>query len=451
MSLDGRCSPLVGTATSVKLPADMAPKISSPAVTVLKKQVETGLLEHNFEVECSSATPCISDSAQVCDFAKHPSKVPYLPRKGGKIAQNSRMLMTDRANGDTLLKLQRQMCKGNRDSDEPDSAGVEETTCGLAKHSPPGFKRRKLESDECMRITRSLVLPSNNSEKHNSPQSNNCEKSNKKLAEIPQETKSTPGPQLGALPAEPSAIPTSKMSIDWSSKDIAQQYVIPCMKNYGICVKDSFLGDELGDRVLKEVEMLNQSGKFRGGQLVSQRAIPASDIRGDQIAWVDGCETGCENIGTLMVHIDKVIMYSAMNGQLGNYCINGRTKAMVACYPGKGAGYVRHVDNPNGDGRCITCIYYLNKNWDIKVHGGLLQIFPKGQSVVANIEPLFDRLLMFWSDRRNPHEVKPAYATRYAITVWYFDAKERAEAKEKYRSVAAKKGVQVPVTQSRNT
>uniref|UniRef100_A0A672HUC0 hypoxia-inducible factor-proline dioxygenase n=1 Tax=Salarias fasciatus TaxID=181472 RepID=A0A672HUC0_SALFA len=104
-----------------------------------------------------------------------------------------------------------------------------------------------------------------------------------------------------------------------------------------------------------------------------------------------------------------------------------------ACYPGNGAGYVRHVDNPNGDGRCITCIYYLNKNWDVKEQGGLLQIYPEGKNVVANIEPLFDRLLVFWSDRRNPHEVKPAYATRYAITVWYFDAKERTEAKEKYR------------------
>ncbi|CAL8361916.1 unnamed protein product [Merluccius merluccius] len=122
--------------------------------------------------------------------------------------------------------------------------------------------------------------------------------------------------------------------------------------------------------------------------------------------------------------------------------------AMVACYPGDGTGYVRHVDNPNGDGRCITCIYYLNKNWDVQKQGGLLQIYPEGKNVV-DVEPLFDRLLIFWSDRRNPHEVKPAFATRYAITVWYFDAKERTEAKEKYRLGTGQKGLQVPVTQNK--
>uniref|UniRef100_A0A8C6N0D5 hypoxia-inducible factor-proline dioxygenase n=1 Tax=Mus spicilegus TaxID=10103 RepID=A0A8C6N0D5_MUSSI len=107
-------------------------------------------------------------------------------------------------------------------------------------------------------------------------------------------------------------------------------------------------------------------------------------------------------------------------------------QAMVACYPGNGTGYVRHVDNPNGDGRCVTCIYYLNKDWDAKVSGGILRIFPEGKAQFADIEPKFDRLLFFWSDRRNPHEVQPAYATRYAITVWYFDADERARAKVKY-------------------
>ncbi|XP_043923934.1 prolyl hydroxylase EGLN3-like [Protopterus annectens] len=230
---------------------------------------------------------------------------------------------------------------------------------------------------------------------------------------------------------------------------LALEYVVPCLTYYGICVKDHFLGEELGSRILTDVEMLNRSGKFRDGQLVSQRTIPSKNIRGDQIAWVEGKEPGCENIGILLSKIDELIMYCA--NKLGSYIINGRTKAMVACYPGNGTGYVRHVDNPNRDGRCITCIYYLNRDWDVKIHGGLLQIYPEGRSVVANIEPVFDRLLLFWSDRRNPHEVKPAYSTRYAITAWYFDAKERAEAKDKYRLAAGQKGVQVPVTQTNST
>lgn len=48
----------------------------------------------------------------------------------------------------------------------------------------------------------------------------------------------------------------------------------------------------------------------------------------------------------------------------------------------------------------------------VQEHGGILRIFPEGKSYVADIEPLFDRLLFFWSDRRNPHEVQPSYATR---------------------------------------
>ncbi|XP_037301678.1 egl nine homolog 1-like [Manduca sexta] len=123
----------------------------------------------------------------------------------------------------------------------------------------------------------------------------------------------------------------------------------------------------------------------------------------------------------------------ANNGKMGDYIINGRTKAMVACYPGSGSHYVKHVDNPNKDGRCITAIYYLNLDWDVKRCGGLLRVFPEDTNQVADIAPIFDRMLFFWSDRRNPHEVQPAYSTRYAITLWYFDAQEREKALRNYK------------------
>ncbi|XP_060711903.1 uncharacterized protein egln2 [Hemiscyllium ocellatum] len=227
-------------------------------------------------------------------------------------------------------------------------------------------------------------------------------------------------------------------------QDLVNNYIVPCMNCYGICVKDNFLGEGLGNKVLMEVLSLHRNGILMDGKVVSPLSVPTRSIRGDKIAWVDGKEQSCANIGLLMARIDELIIYST--GRLGAYMINGRTKAMVACYPGHGTGYVRHIDNPNGDGRCVTCIYYLNRDWDINVHGGLLQIFPENRSEVANIEPLFDRLLIFWSDRRNPHEVKPAFATRYAITVWYFDGKERVAAKERFRKASAQKALQFTQT-----
>ncbi|XP_041725969.2 prolyl hydroxylase EGLN3-like isoform X2 [Coregonus clupeaformis] len=224
--------------------------------------------------------------------------------------------------------------------------------------------------------------------------------------------------------------PNGQTTARSTPQKLAMEYIVPCMTKHGICVVDNFLGGETGLAILEDVKVLHKTGKFTDGQLVSQKSDSTKDIRGDKITWIEGREAGCEKIRFLMSRMDDLARHC--NGQLGNFTINGRTKAMVACYPGNGTGYVRHVDNPNGDGRCVTCIYYLNKDWDAKEHGGVLRIFPEGKAQFADIEPKFDRLLFFWSDRRNPHEVQPAHATRYAITVWYFDADERARAKEKY-------------------
>lgn len=211
---------------------------------------------------------------------------------------------------------------------------------------------------------------------------------------------------------------------------VTAQYVVKCLQTYGVCVIDGFLGEVTGLEILAEVKKLQSMGVFCKGQLV-QSAASSTNIRGDIITWVDGRGQLCENIQFLVSCMDAVVQNCSM--LLDGYSINERTKAMVACYPGSSTGYVRHVDNPNGDGRCITCIYYLNPDWKVRTDGGMLRIYPEGKDTVANIEPTLDRLLFFWSDRRNPHEVLPAMKERYAITVWYYEKEERARALKKFK------------------
>lgn len=210
-------------------------------------------------------------------------------------------------------------------------------------------------------------------------------------------------------------------------------YVVDCLKKYGICVIDQFMGDATGREILAEVKELKDRGVMRRGQVVQSSTATADNIRGDIITWVDGRRKGSstDNINYLVSCMDLVVQ--KCSSLMERYSINERTKAMVACYPGKATGYVRHVDNPSGDGRCITCIYYLNQDWDCKIDGGMLRIYPEGRDSVANIAPNFDRLLFFWSDRRNPHEVMPSMRERFAITVWYYEAEERARALKKFK------------------
>merc|ERR1712107_949513 len=49
--------------------------------------------------------------------------------------------------------------------------------------------------------------------------------------------------------------------------------------------------------------------------------------------------------------------------------------------------------------------------------------FVLNRDVVCDVAPLNGRLLLFYSDNRCPHEVRPIYGDRprYATTFWYHD------------------------------
>ncbi|GBO14115.1 Egl nine 1 [Araneus ventricosus] len=227
-----------------------------------------------------------------------------------------------------------------------------------------------------------------------------------------------------------------------SLQDICEN-IVRDLNSFGICVLDNFIGARQGTLILNEVKNLYYKGIFKKGELVTPNPFMSKEnIRSDVTTWVNGTEPECTYIGNLMRKLDVVVTTCNKlknNGVLSQYRLHRRTKAMIACYPGDGTYYKKHIDNPHKDGRCITCIYYLNKNWDAKEHGGLLRMFPVANNTqVANIEPIFDRMIFFWSDKRNPHEVLPAYQTRFAITVWYFDADERDRALMTFREQRAR-------------
>ena len=103
--------------------------------------------------------------------------------------------------------------------------------------------------------------------------------------------------------------------------------------------------------------------------------------------------------------------------------------------PCNGSRYVRHTDDAREQTRRLTCIFYVNPDWE-EADGGQLCLYLghlgrvslSGETAprpptIATITPLANRLVLFWSDARVPHEVLPAFKARYAVSVWYSDAR----------------------------
>ncbi|KRX77195.1 Egl nine -like protein 1, partial [Trichinella sp. T6] len=196
-------------------------------------------------------------------------------------------------------------------------------------------------------------------------------------------------------------------------------HVLCSLNHLGWTVVDDFLGYPHAAAVLNDVLNIYNSGRFVAGQ-ISHKGSLSRQWRSDLIYWYSGVDDYLESIAFLLHQIDDLIL--SISPSLTDCRIDQKSKAMLSCYK-VGSYYVKHVDNAERDGRLITCVYYMNQDWIAKL-GGLLRIFPTNTKSQVDIEPLFDRLIIFWSDRRNPHEVTPTLSDRFAITVWYFDGLE---------------------------
>lgn len=192
----------------------------------------------------------------------------------------------------------------------------------------------------------------------------------------------------------------------------------------GYAVHDNITGGASSKNVRNEIISLDSKGLLKSGQLGGGRngsnlKYQLDYVRGDRIAWINGSEPNTDSIQSLILLMDRVMHCLANEIPSVKDRVIERQEAMATCYPGNGAKYIKHCDNPNKNGRVLTFIYYANPEW-VKEHQGCLRIHHT--SGPEDIPPLGDRLVVFYSDKRNPHEVLPCYKqNRYAVTVWYLD------------------------------
>jgi hypoxia-inducible factor (prolyl hydroxylase) len=217
------------------------------------------------------------------------------------------------------------------------------------------------------------------------------------------------------------------------------------------CVLDELLGPVTCAALRREVVGARAAGalvpsKVGGGRVESELQRVEAAARGDHVGWFTGAEQDLWPSGSLGSFLERI---DALVVQLGERIealagVAARSKAMVTCYPGGGARYVKHVDNAcsagegeHCNGRRLTAILYLNEGWRPD-DGGELRLHAPYASAemppLADVPPTADRLVLFWSDARVPHEVLPSRTDRFAITAWYFDEAEHTRARARQPS-----------------
>ena len=161
----------------------------------------------------------------------------------------------------------------------------------------------------------------------------------------------------------------------------------------------------------------------------------AAVLRGDQVAWAEEARERHPDLpralSPVLWRLDALA--DGLSRRLPDAAhISWRGDVQLARY-GEGARYVRHVDNTcthgqgaRCNGRRLSAVYYVNPAWE-DGHGGALRILRMrdgAERPLADVSPRWDRVCLFWSDVRTPHEVLPAHAARFAATTWYLDADE---------------------------
>ena len=256
------------------------------------------------------------------------------------------------------------------------------------------------------------------------------------------------------LAEDETVLPTRLQSACIRSPESSLAAISASLETHHFAIVDGFLG--------ADASCLRASctAACSSMQPARRAGTPGAAGRGDWIVWEP------EGFDLLTRRTDALIhgLRSGCKAD-GMSRITCRQRPMVSCYS-KGARFARHVDNHVGtdkeNGRVLTAVYYMQAKgeWDAEADGGCLRIFRPEQPPTSShvrptpdqqrpgdgdgegdgddndgstidelleVAPIADRLVLFFSNHRCPHEVLPVSADgafRLAATIWYWEHEE---------------------------
>lgn len=187
--------------------------------------------------------------------------------------------------------------------------------------------------------------------------------------------------------------------------------MVNAIATQGYHLIDDFLEEQDYLALLNQAKELNQQGLFQQAKIGSQINTTLNEqIRSDAIYWLDEAPLSSA-INRYMQAIQTLANSLNQSLYLGLFDF----ETHFAVYQ-PGAFYKKHVDQfATKKTRRISCVYYLNPDWD-QTMGGELRLYDKEDQVLATVLPEGNRLICFSSEL--PHEVCKTRATRYSITGW---------------------------------
>ena len=192
-------------------------------------------------------------------------------------------------------------------------------------------------------------------------------------------------------------------------------------------------------KIKDEIREMYGSQEMSLGQLGNPNSSSGAPIveletsrRSDFVCWKEEGDSGVDSVIKYVnevsdLLVQKIAAFLATASPEHSWDARFRSKAMCSFYPGTGTHYVKHYDNPGNNERQLSIILYVNDQWQPS-HGGHIRIGASEQATeleseerYTSIAPIAGRVVLFWSDRRCPHEVAPCWNDRYAVTVWYLN------------------------------